>query len=159
MAEKPRITGAVPYLSVTSSTAKEMYFLSKKKKKKNKKAGINQCTAPCVSHCCSEVKIRPRHYSSRMKSSQLYSHDKRSPLLRAARSASTKSCYGSRPQNVLIQCQVKPLQCGVFIPHQGLQTLCLGAWKEAERFMRISMAVSRVSYNTHFFQQKRSVVF
>lgn len=36
MAEKPRITGAVPYLSVTSSTVKEMYFLSKKKKKEQK---------------------------------------------------------------------------------------------------------------------------
>lgn len=37
MAEKPRITGAAPYLSVTSSNAKEMYFLSKKKKKKEQK--------------------------------------------------------------------------------------------------------------------------
>lgn len=31
--------------------------------------------------------------------------------------ARIKLCYGSRPQNVLTQCQVKPLQYGVFIPH------------------------------------------
>lgn len=61
--------------------------ISYPKKTKNKKSGINHCTAPCASHSCSEVKISPCHYSSRIKSSQLYSHDKRSPLLRAAHSA------------------------------------------------------------------------